>query len=165
MTRCASKTVLAQTSALGVILVTAMLFLVGCSGGESEDAGTADATETQDAPDATDATNSPNAQETPAEGIASIIALYEARDFSTLFRTRYAEINKAESEEQIQSLIDRFALRFESDEALDAAIATYTSVLELTPELSEDGAVATFQLDEGFIKLSKMANGTWGFHL
>ncbi|MCK5187401.1 MAG: hypothetical protein KAR43_09750 [Deltaproteobacteria bacterium] len=52
--------------------------------------------------------------ETPVQGIQSIIQLYEARDFNSLIRTRYAEISKAENEEQIQSLIDRFTTRFKT---------------------------------------------------
>ena len=103
--------------------------------------------------------------ETPVQGIQSIIQLYEARDFNSLIRTRYAEISKAENEEQIQMLIDRFTNRFEDENKLNEAISTYKSVLQLTPELSENNTVAIFRLDNGFIKLSQMPNGNWGFHL
>jgi len=103
--------------------------------------------------------------ETPVQGIQSIIQLYEARDFDSLIRTRYAEIYKAENEEQIQILIDRFTTRFQDEHKLNEAISTYKSVLQLTPELSENDTVAIFRLDNGFIKLSQMPNGNWGFHL
>jgi len=103
--------------------------------------------------------------ETPVQGIQSIIQLYEARDFDSLIRTRYAEIYKAENEEQIQILIDRFTTRFQDENKLNEAISTYKSVLQLTPELSENDTVAIFRLDNGFIKLSQMPNGNWGFHL
>jgi len=103
--------------------------------------------------------------ETPVQAIQSIIDLYEARDFDSLIRTRYAEIWKAKNEEQIQMLIDRFTTRFQDETKLNEAISTYKSVLELTPELSENDTVAIFRLDDGFIKLSQMQNGKWGFHL
>jgi len=103
--------------------------------------------------------------ETPVQAIQSIIQLYEARDFNSLIRTRYAEISKAENEQQIQILIDRFTTRFQDENKLNRAISTYKSVLQLTPELSENDTVAIFRLDNGFIKLSQMPNGKWGFHL
>ena len=103
--------------------------------------------------------------ETPAEAIQSIIELYEARDFDSLIRTRYAEIYKAENEEQIQMLIHRFTYRFQDETKLNEAISAYKSVLHLTPELSENDTVAIFRLDNSFIKLSQMKNGNWGFHL
>ena len=77
--------------------------------------------------------------ETPVQGIQSIIQLYEARDFNSLIRTRYAEISKAENEEQIQMLIDRFTNRFEDENKLNEAISTYKSVLQLTPDYSYYG--------------------------
>lgn len=107
----------------------------------------------------------PSESETPVEAVQSIIKLYEARDFDSLIRTRYAEIYKAENEVQVQKLIDRFTTRFEDEAKLNEAISTYKSVLELTPELSKNNTVAIFRLDNGFIKLSKMKNGKWGFHL
>ena len=157
-----------QFTFAAALFVMASTILVGCSESDSDtpdDVAPADASKAAGAPDTSSDTNTRSAQETPVQAIGSIIALYKARDFDTLFRTRYAEIDKAETEEQIQSLIDRFASRFEGDEALNEAIATYTSVLNLTPDLTEEGTVATFQLDGGFIKLSKMPTGTWGFHL
>jgi hypothetical protein len=106
-----------------------------------------------------------NKSETPVEAIQSIIQLYEARDFDSLIRTRYAEIYKAENEEQIQMLIDRFTTSFREENKLNEAITTYKSVLNLTPEISENDTVAIFRLDNSFIKLSQMQNGKWGFHL
>ena len=103
--------------------------------------------------------------ETPAQALQAIIHIYETRDFDSLIRTRYAEIAKAETEQQIQDLIDRFAKLFEDMDMLNQAIATYNSALQIVPELSEDDTVAVFNLDNGFIKLSRMPNGQWGFHL
>ena len=105
------------------------------------------------------------APETPAQAIQSIIRLYEARDFDSLIRTRYAEIFKAENEAQIQGLVDRFDTRFQDESALEEAISTYRAALQGAPTLSEDGTVATYQLSQGFIKLSRMPDGKWGFHL
>ena len=116
----------------------AVLLIVGCNSSESE---------------------------TPVQAIQSIIKLYEARDFDSLIRARYAEIYKAKDEQQIQMLIDRFTTRYQDDSKLNKAISTYKSVLDLTPELSENDTVAIFKLDDGFIKLSQMSNGNWGFHL
>ena len=104
-------------------------------------------------------------QETPTQAIQEVIKLYESQDFDALIRTRYAEISKAANEEQIESLITRFTTRFGDEAALNQAIATYKAALQLTPEISEAGKIATFQLDHGFIKLSRMSDGKWGFHL
>ena len=95
----------------------------------------------------------------------SIIQLYEARDFESLIRTRYAEISKAENEEQLQTLIDRFKTRFQDDSKLNQAISSYKSALQVAPEFSDDGKIATFKLNDGFVKLSQMQDGKWGFHL
>ena len=65
----------------------------------------------------------------------------------------------------VEQLIDRFASQFAEDEARDAAIAQYKGALDVQPEFTEGGTVATFHLDGGFIKLSRMPNGSWGFHL
>jgi len=126
-----------MTKLVWIIVITSLYF-VGCTSSESE---------------------------TPVQAIQSIIQLYEARDFNSLIRTRYAEISKAENEQQIQILIDRFTTRFKDENKLNQAISTYKSVLQLTPELSENDTVAIFKLNNGFIKLSRMPNGKWGFHL
>ena len=104
-------------------------------------------------------------QETPTQAIQEIIKLYEIRDFDALIRTRYAEISKTTNEQQVESLITRFTTRFGDEATLNQAIETYEAALQLTPEISEAGDVATFQLDQGFIKLSRMPDGKWGFHI
>lgn len=104
-------------------------------------------------------------QETPEESIQAIVALFEIRDFDTLVRTRYAEIGKAEGEAQIQILIDRFAAQFQDDDALASAISTYNSALNVAPEFSASDSIATFSIASGIIRLSRMADGKWGFHL
>ena len=103
--------------------------------------------------------------ETPQQALQAIIDLYEARDFDLLIRTRYAEIDKADGENQIQQLVDRFAKRFASDTSLREAVNTYRKALKIQPVLSEKGTIATFRLETGFIKLSLQKNETWGFHL
>ena len=44
-------------------------------------------------------------------------------------------------------------------------MALYKEALTIEPEVSPDGNVAIFNLENGFIKISKMENGLWGFHL
>jgi uncharacterized lipoprotein YmbA len=116
----------------------ALLLLIGCSAGESE---------------------------TPQQAVQAIIDLHESRDFDTLVRSRYAEIGKAENDEQVQVLIDRFKARYEDESVLREAIAFYESALTSKLTLSADGAIATFELPGGAFKLSRMADGNWGFHL
>ncbi len=103
--------------------------------------------------------------ETPEDALQAIIQLYEKQDFDTLVRSRYAEIGKAESEEQVQGIIDRLKGRFSNEERRNQAIALYKSLLATSPELSENGTVAIYGLDQGFVKLSRMQDGKWGFHL
>ncbi len=105
------------------------------------------------------------APETPGQGVQAIIELYEARDFDALVRTRYAEISKAETDEQVETLIERFRTRFADEAVLQQGISVYESLSSKTPELTEDGTVATYSVEGGFVKLSKMPDGRWGFHL
>jgi hypothetical protein len=88
-----------------------------------------------------------------------------ARDFDTLIRTRYAELAKAENEEQIEALVNRFRTRFAGDDALAQAVSIYESLSSVEPELSDEGNAATYRLEGRFVKLSRMADGRWGFHV
>ena len=103
--------------------------------------------------------------ETPADGLRAIIALYESGDFATLIRSRYAEIDKAETEAQVTALITRFETQFEEPSRREEAITTYTALLDQTPTLSDDGRTATYTAESGTVRLSRMANGRWGFRL
>jgi hypothetical protein len=103
--------------------------------------------------------------ETPHEGLEVIMSLLEDRDFDTLVRTRYAEIDKAESEEQIVALVGRFESRFQNPESLDEILSNYRTALEKTPEFTAEDDVALFKLGDGVIRMSRMADGRWGFHL
>ncbi len=103
--------------------------------------------------------------ETPAEAMAAIVKLYQDENFSALIRKRYAEIGKAKDESQVEALVARFTTRFEDDASKEKAIEIYRSALNIEPALSDDESVATYQLGDSFIKLSRMANGLWGFHL
>lgn len=105
----------------------------------------------------------PNKPETPNEAIQAIIHLYEQQDFDTLIRTRYAEIDKAENEEQVKKLVNRFATRFSNEGKRNEVIAVFQSLLPLTPEISDDGSVATYKLDGRSFRLLLMPNGQWGF--
>ena len=107
----------------------------------------------------------PKGPEAPEEALQAIIQLYENQDFDALVRSRYAEIGKAEGEEQVQALIDRLKGRFSDEERRKQAIALYKSLLAISPEISENGTVAVYKLDQGFVKLSRMPDGKWGFHL
>ena len=103
--------------------------------------------------------------ETPKQAISSIIKLYETEDFETLIKTRYAEISKAKDEGQVQSLIDKFKNAYSDKNKLKLAVSIYKSTLDLEPEMSDNGNVAKFMMKNNFIKLSRMDNGKWGFHL
>ena len=103
--------------------------------------------------------------EAPEEALQAIIELYEKQDFDALVRSRYAEIGKAEGDKQVQALIDRFKERFSDEERRSQAIALYKSLLAMSPEISENGTVAVYRIDQGFVKLSRMPDGKWGFHL
>lgn len=103
--------------------------------------------------------------ESPETAIKEIIKLYKAKDYETLIKTRYAELPKANSEFQIQFLTDKFQKRFSDKEKLNQAIKTYKSALKAPKEWSNGGNTVTFKLKEGFIMLSVMPNGKWGFHL
>ncbi len=105
------------------------------------------------------------AAETPNQAARAIADLFRAGDFDALIRTRYAEIHKAPGEEQIEQLVERFRKRFGDDSARAEAIGIYEGLDSTTPELSEDGTVAAFPVGDGFVKLSRMADGRWGFHL
>lgn len=110
-------------------------------------------------------TKSLDATENITSGLQEIINLYETRDFDKLIRTRYAEIYKAESEEQILVLIGQFKTRYSNEDMLNRVIDLYKSLLDKTPEFSDDNKTATFNLDNGFVKFSLMSDGRWGFHL
>lgn len=103
--------------------------------------------------------------ESPEQAIKEIIKLYKAEDYVTLIRTRYAELPKADNEMQIKFLTDRFTKRFSDKEKLKQAIKTYKSALKAPKEWSNGGNNVTFKLEKGFIMLSVMPNGKWGFHL
>lgn len=93
----------------------------------------------------------------------AIVSLYEQEDFETLIRSRYAEIWKAENEQQIQTIIDRFERRYADESKRKQTIDIYRSINFKSPEMSEDGSVASYRLDDSFIQLSRMPNGKWGF--
>ena len=107
----------------------------------------------------------PSAPETPAQGISAIIGLYEAGDFESLVRTRYAEIGKAESEEQIVALIDRFEMRFGEMERYAETLQGFVLAKDVEAEISEDGTTAIYRLERGRLKLSRLPSGKWGFHM
>ena len=104
-----------------------------------------------------------NDPETPGEAVQAIVSLYEQEDFDTLIRSRYAEIWKAEDEQQIEALVDRFKRRYADETKRKQAIDIYRAITSRSPEMSEDGSVAIYRLEDGFIQLSRMPKGKWGF--
>jgi len=129
-----------MTKDMLTMVLLAVVFLSGCSGKSAT-------------------------SESPSEALQAIIHLYENQDFEALIRDRYAEIGKAENEQQIQRLIDRFKNRYADEDKRNQAIELYRSLLSKSPEISGDGDVATYKMDKGFVKLSRMPNGKWGFHM
>ncbi len=107
----------------------------------------------------------PNDAESPGQALLAIIQLYQNQDFDTLICSRYAEIEKAENQEQVQALVDRFQRQYSNDENRSKAIAIYKALLDLQPEITDGGTTAIYRLDKGFVRLSRMPDGKWGFHL
>ena len=111
--------------------------------------------------------------ETPGEALQIIITLYETRDFDTLIQERYAELYKAESQDEVKQLIDRFAKTFEDEDLLQEVIALYTQALSVPPEiqtnpapqLTETATMAIYNIGETTLKLYLLKTGKWGFHL
>jgi hypothetical protein len=101
--------------------------------------------------------------ETPREALLELIGYDEAGNFDGLIRTRYSEIAKAKTDAQVQTLVAQFSRRFGDKNALAQAIQTYKSALEIEPEISEDGPLAIYNLEQGTVVLSRMPNGMWGF--
>ena len=99
------------------------------------------------------------------DGLSAIIALYEARDFDALVRTRYAEIGKAAGEEQVGQLIAKLSERFSDEQTIQEVVGIYQLALESEPELSEGGDTAVFVLERGTMRFSRLPDGKWGFHL
>ncbi|NQZ68989.1 MAG: hypothetical protein HRT89_13075 [Lentisphaeria bacterium] len=115
--------------------------------------------------------------ETAEDGLKNIIALYKAKDFSTLIKTRYTEIHKTKSKEDIDKLVAMFTKRFGNEAKLNqiigflesAAKAKAKLIKEEKPQKTETGNVAVFKAKLGEkeidYKLYKMKTGLWGFHL
>ncbi len=103
--------------------------------------------------------------ETPAEAMEAIISLIQAKDYEALIRTRYAEIGKANGEAQIQTLIDRMRTTYEADENAATVIANYREALAQVTAVSATDEVVDYSISTGVVKLSRMPDGNWGFHL
>ncbi len=94
--------------------------------------------------------------ETPEEALETIIELYQSRDFDTLIQERYAELHKAKSQEQIDSLINKFIQTFEDDNKLKQVIHIYEQASLVTPvfqtnplpQESETETMVVYELDE-----------------
>lgn len=131
------------------VLLLGSLGLVGCTA-ESPEAPVAEVA----------------SEESPRAGLLAIAELYRARDFDALVRTRYAELHKAETEEQVTMLIERLRKSCAEPAALENIITTLeTAAEEGTPEFSDDGRTATYDVPGSTIRISRMENGRWGFHL
>ncbi len=132
--------------------LTAVLMLVACDNSQQEERDT---------------------QETPQEGLAAIIALYNARDFETLIHERYTELYKAENEGQVALVIARHAERLSDEYTLARAIDLLESIdpdsVVLSgaaiPLPSETGEMATFSMGDQEYRLYRQLDGKWGFHM
>ena len=111
--------------------------------------------------------------ETPEEGLQIILELYQARNFETLVLERYAELYKANSENEIASVIAFFERRFSNEEKLNEVTSFFMVALEGSPEISNDyesqisetGEIAIFIVGDVTFTLYKMKTGLWDFHL
>ena len=113
-------------------------------------------------------------EETPQEGVQSIIKLYEEKNFDILIRERYAEIYKAEAEGKVDVLIKRYSQKLSNDEKKLQQIiqilkrfSKVTPVLTVNPNpaVTETDKMAEFRDKKDTYKLYLLKTGKWGFHL
>lgn len=138
----------------GLFAVLASLLFAGCrdeSGDQPSSPG--------------EVSNATSKAETPEEAIRVISEILRSGDFDTLVKTRYAEIGKAENEEQVEQLVRKFEEEFSDPQRVKETIADFMKAIEGSPTFSADGTMATFEADFGQLKLSRMDSGLWGFHL
>ena len=105
------------------------------------------------------------AKETPHQAIGNIIELVESENAESLVKQRYAELEKAENPSQINQLIERFEKILKNPEKKSQMVEQYSQALEVAPVFEENGHLALIEIGTGTIRMSKMADGRWGFRL
>jgi hypothetical protein len=117
-----------------------------------------------------------NKSETPSEAASTIGTLLKNRDYTTLFQERYSEWHKVETEGiEPEAAIAKLSGMFEKNHEMlvamydQLATADYAFSQNEMPQTSETGEIATATISvngrELSVKLYKMTNGRWGFHL
>lgn len=112
-------------------------------------------------------------EETPQQGLTTIITLYKTKSFERLIKERYTEIYKAEAVGKVDVLIKRFTQRFASEDKLQKVIKTLEKIQKVKPEIvvnpapreTETKKMATFSLKDNAFKLYLQKTGKWGFHM
>ncbi len=112
-------------------------------------------------------------EETPEDGLKSILTLYKERNFEKLIKERYTEIYKAEEAGKVDVLIEKFTKRFSNEKMLNQVIAVFESLVDVKPEIvvnpmpriTESDKIAKFPTKNGEFKLYLQKNGEWGFHM
>ena len=97
---------------------------------------------------------------TPESTVAAMLELAEAGNWESYVDDYYGEQDKFQEGDR-DKLVARFRDKWGEQVAEQLKV-----VADITPELSEDGNLATFKVDEtsGF-KLYKADDGLWKFHL
>ena len=111
--------------------------------------------------------------ETAAEGLDAILALYKTREFDQLIRERYSEIYKAQEAGKVDVLIEKFSQRFSDEKQLNDVVATLESLTGVQPEVvtnpnprvTETEKMAKFPMEQGEFTLYLQKTGKWGFHM
>ncbi len=112
-------------------------------------------------------------EETPEDGLRSILTLYKERNFEKLIKERYTESYKAEEGGKVDVLIEKFTKRFSNEKTLNQVIAVFESLVDVKPEIvvnpmpriTESDKIAKFPTKNGEFKLYLQKNGEWGFHM
>ncbi len=112
-------------------------------------------------------------EETPEDGLKSVLNLYKEKNFEKLIKERYTEIYKAEEAGKVDELIEKFTKRFSNEKLLNQVIAVFESLVDAKPEIvvnsmpriTESDKIAKFPIKNGEFKLYLQKNGKWGFHM
>lgn len=113
--------------------------------------------------------------ETPNEGAKAILDLVKSKNYTDLFKTRYAEWYKVEADKvEPQKAVESLSGKWEKQHDLMLSLYEQLSTAEYelssidSPQASETGEVATTTVTLGQkkipYKLYKMKSGLWGFH-
>ncbi len=112
-------------------------------------------------------------EETPEDGLKSVLNLYKEKNFEKLIKERYTEIYKAEEAGKVDELIEKFTKRFSNEKMLNQVITVFESLVDVKPEIvvnsmpriTESDKIAKFPIKNGEFKLYLQKSGKWGFHM